>query len=167
MKMICSNCKNYLSTTLAPNDVELRTYSNDEWSKVLQNGVVEGWKFPIPLYDVWRCPKCEQLYCYEDKGLQRVKIYTLNNKLKRALNKTKLEKIVSVCGKSFSADSDKYIVYTDIEWDAYLVDEFIDPKNIPAPQFDVIKCNNCKRIYVLKKGSDKVEKVYDVVESSD
>jgi hypothetical protein len=44
-RMTC-RCGEYLSNTAAPNDVQLRVYSDREWDKILENDIIEAWKFP-------------------------------------------------------------------------------------------------------------------------
>lgn len=63
-KMLCS-CGNLLSTTAAPNDIELRVYTDEEWENILDCDSIEPWLIPLPKYDVWRCPICKRIYVFE------------------------------------------------------------------------------------------------------
>lgn len=40
-------------------------------------------------------------------------------------------------------------VYTDREWDQYMVGDCVDPVAIPLPRYDVWKCPVCGRIHVF------------------
>jgi hypothetical protein len=63
---------------MVPNDIELRVYTNQEWNEILEkNDTIEGWKFPLPTYEVWKCPKCERLYVFEDGNDKAIKVYNL------------------------------------------------------------------------------------------
>jgi hypothetical protein len=44
-------------------------------------------------------------------------------------------------------------VYTDREWDEYMIGDSIDPVTIPRPQYDVWKCSVCGRVNVFKGNS--------------
>jgi hypothetical protein len=41
-------------------------------------------------------------------------------------------------------------VYTDKEWDEYMIGDVIDPVMIPRPKFDVWKCSVCGRVHVFE-----------------
>jgi hypothetical protein len=58
-------CGDRLTNQLAPNDIQLRVYTDMEWDKILEQDIIESWKFPRPTYDVWRCPRCERVYVFE------------------------------------------------------------------------------------------------------
>lgn len=64
-KMNCK-CGYILSTTQAPNDIQLRVYTDKEWEKILDCDIIEPWKIPFPKYDVWKCPKCNRIYVFEE-----------------------------------------------------------------------------------------------------
>ena len=42
-----------------------------------------------------------------------------------------------------------YHVYSDVEWDKILEKDILQTIDIPAPEFDVWKCNSCERVYVF------------------
>lgn len=62
-KMECK-CGYILSTTQAPNDIELRVYTDREWEKILDCDIIEPWKIPLPKYNVWKCPNCSRIYVF-------------------------------------------------------------------------------------------------------
>jgi len=64
-KMNCK-CGCILSTTQAPNDIQLKVYTDKEWEKILDCDIVESWKIPLPKYDVWKCPNCNRIYVFEE-----------------------------------------------------------------------------------------------------
>jgi hypothetical protein len=74
--MTC-RCGEELSNSQAPNDIQLRVYSDKEWDEILSVDIIETWKIPLPTYDVWKCPKCERLYVYEDGKGSPIKVYGL------------------------------------------------------------------------------------------
>ncbi|MCL2388064.1 MAG: hypothetical protein FWC89_11030 [Defluviitaleaceae bacterium] len=75
-KMLCK-CGKILSTTRAPNDVQLRVYTDEEWDTMMADDVIEPWKLPSPTYDVWRCPECERLYFFGGGYTPAIKVYAL------------------------------------------------------------------------------------------
>jgi hypothetical protein len=75
-RMNCT-CGEVLSNSMAPNNVQLRVYTDREWDKILEQDIIESWKFPRPTYDVWRCPNCEKIYVFEEGNHVAVKIYVL------------------------------------------------------------------------------------------
>ena len=78
MRMNCI-CGEYLSSSEAPNDIQLRVYTDKEWDSILSVDTIEAWKFPLPRYDVWRCPKCERIYVFDDGSDKAIKVYKLEN----------------------------------------------------------------------------------------
>ena len=80
MASIICKCGVRLTNVEAPNDIELRVYTDYEWDKLLEQDTVNTWEIPAPQRDVWRCPTCERVYVFkEDKT---VKIYFLEEELK-------------------------------------------------------------------------------------
>lgn len=75
-RMTCK-CGEVLSNGAAPNKVELRVYTDFEWDRILEVDTIETWKFPLPTCDVWRCPKCERIYVFEEGNDTAVKVYCL------------------------------------------------------------------------------------------
>jgi hypothetical protein len=70
-------CGEVLSDSQAPNDVELKVYTDREWDSILNHDMIDPLEIPSPQYDVWRCHKCERLYFFEDGNDSPVKIYRL------------------------------------------------------------------------------------------
>jgi len=75
-------CGEVLSNSAAPNDVEIRAYTDREWDSILEKGAFEAWKIPLPIYDVWRCTQCEEIYVFKGKADEEgrrkaIKIYSL------------------------------------------------------------------------------------------
>ncbi|MEW4415263.1 hypothetical protein [Clostridium sp. AN503] len=64
-KMNCK-CGYILSTMQAPNDIQLRVYTDREWEEILDCDIIEPWKIPLPQYDVWKCPNCNRIYVFEE-----------------------------------------------------------------------------------------------------
>lgn len=64
-KMNCK-CGYILNTTQAPNDIQLRVYTDKEWEAILDCDIIEPWKIPLPKYDVWKCPECNRIYVFEE-----------------------------------------------------------------------------------------------------
>ena len=79
-RMDCK-CGECLSNHEAPNDIQLRVYTDREWDFILESDILEAWKVPLPTHDVWRCPKCERIYVFgesdEDGCVKAIKIYSL------------------------------------------------------------------------------------------
>jgi hypothetical protein len=76
-KLPC-RCGNTLSNSFAPNDVELRVYTDEEWDTIIQTeGKLED--LPFPKNDVWRCPVCERIYFFEGDGV--IKVFALEPEL--------------------------------------------------------------------------------------
>jgi hypothetical protein len=72
-KFVC-RCGNALSNSVAPNDVQLRVYTDEEWDTIIQSeGKLED--LPLPKNDVWRCPMCERIYFFE--GDEVIKVFAL------------------------------------------------------------------------------------------
>lgn len=65
MRLQCI-CGETLSNSMAPNDIQLRVYTDKEWDDIINMGEIDSINIPDPKYDVWRCPKCERIYVFED-----------------------------------------------------------------------------------------------------
>ena len=74
--MICT-CGAELSNHEAPNDIQLRVYTDREWDAICDCESIQPCMIPEPKYDVWRCPVCKNLYVYEDCQDSPVMIYRL------------------------------------------------------------------------------------------
>jgi len=75
-RMEC-RCGEVLSNSIAPNNIQLRVYTDKEWDSILVNDTIETWKIPTPSYDVWRCPKCETIYVFKEGSDKAIKTYIL------------------------------------------------------------------------------------------
>lgn len=65
-KMVCA-CGNLLSNHEAPNEIELRVYTDKGWEEICDCDSIHPWMIPPPKYNVWRCPVCKSIYVY-DRG---------------------------------------------------------------------------------------------------
>lgn len=68
------NCGNILSNTRSPNDVQLRVYTDSEYEEIL--GLESIADIIPPKFDVWRCPKCERIYVFDEED-NLIKTYVL------------------------------------------------------------------------------------------
>ena len=75
-RMVCS-CGTQLSNHDAPNNIQLRVYTDEEWERISDCECIEPWMIPVPKYEVWRCPLCKSIYVYEDNNSSPVMIYRL------------------------------------------------------------------------------------------
>jgi hypothetical protein len=76
--MTCK-CGEVLSNTLAPNDIQLKVFTDEEWDHIINIGMIDTFDLPDPKFDVWRCPKCERLYFFEYGNDRAIKVYALEN----------------------------------------------------------------------------------------
>ncbi len=74
--MTCK-CGNVLSDTLAPNDVQLRVYTDKEWDEIIQNDTIDPITIPFPKFDVWHCNKCDRIYVFNWENGKAIKTYVL------------------------------------------------------------------------------------------
>jgi len=70
-------CGNRLNNSIVPNDIELRVYTDKEWDDIINIGMMDSVDLPDPKFDVWRCPKCERVYVFEDNCV--IKYYVSHN----------------------------------------------------------------------------------------
>jgi len=82
LRMDCI-CGQYLSNSEAPNDIQLRVYTDREWDAILSVDIIETWKIPLPTCDVWKCPSCERVYVFKFEGGKHkfTKIYRLEDEV--------------------------------------------------------------------------------------
>lgn len=74
-RLLCK-CGQTLSNSLAPNDVQLKIYSDKEWDKIINMGdMIDPTDIPDPRYDAWKCPTCERIYIFD--GDRVIKRYVL------------------------------------------------------------------------------------------
>jgi len=76
MRMQCK-CGEILSNSMAPNDIQLRVYTDREWDDIINMGEIDSINIPHPKIDVWRCPKCERVYVFEYGNHKVIKVYKL------------------------------------------------------------------------------------------
>lgn len=69
-------CGKILSNTQAPNDIQLRVYTDREWDEIINHEVIDPITMQRPKYDVWRCQKCERVYVFNKDGSVK-KVYAL------------------------------------------------------------------------------------------
>lgn len=62
---------------MAPNDIQLRIYTDKEWDDIINMGIIDSLDIPFPKQDVWRCPKCERLYIFEYGKSKAIKVYAI------------------------------------------------------------------------------------------
>ena len=75
-RMNC-RCGEVLSNSMAPNEIELRVYTDGEWDEIMNADIIEAWKLPLPNRSVWRCPKCKRVYVFEEGNYTPIKVYAL------------------------------------------------------------------------------------------
>lgn len=80
MARIICNCGAELSNREAPNDIQLRVYTDREWDKICDCDSIKPWMIPNPKYDVWKCPNCKSIYVFEDGNDTPIMIYRLDEK---------------------------------------------------------------------------------------
>lgn len=73
-RLLCK-CGETLSNSLAPNDIQLRVYTDKEWDRIINQDMIDPLTIPRPKHDVWRCPKCERIYVFQGDNV--LKTYTL------------------------------------------------------------------------------------------
>jgi len=75
-RMNC-RCGEILSDSMAPNDIQLKVYTDKEWDNILSVDTINTWEIPLPNYDVWKCPKCERVYVFEEGTEEAIKVYKI------------------------------------------------------------------------------------------
>ena len=70
-------CGERLTTVMAPNDIELRVYTDKEWDNVINLGVVDTIDIPLPKHDAWLCPKCKRIHIWKTGSMERFALYEL------------------------------------------------------------------------------------------
>ena len=74
MARLQCKCGETLSNSLAPNDVELRVYTDREWDHIINMGQIDAVELPFPKREVWRCPECERIYVFEGNTVKKTYI---------------------------------------------------------------------------------------------
>lgn len=75
-KFLCK-CGETLSNSLAPNDVELKVYTDREWDEIINMESIDPLMIPPPKYDVWRCPSCERIYVFRSGENEPIRRYAI------------------------------------------------------------------------------------------
>jgi len=78
-KTSCS-CDENTSISQSTNNIQLRVYTDVEWDALLtpkdeDHNIFDPNTFPLPTYDVWRCPICEKIYVFNWGVEKPIKIY--------------------------------------------------------------------------------------------
>ncbi|MCM1233630.1 MAG: hypothetical protein NC489_26245 [Ruminococcus flavefaciens] len=75
-RMTC-DCGAKLSNQEAPNDIQLRVYTDREWEEIFDCDSIQPRMIPAPKFDVWRCPICKKIYVYSDNEELPIMVYRL------------------------------------------------------------------------------------------
>ena len=75
-RIICT-CGAQLSNSEAPNDIQLKVYTDRECEEIFNCDNIIPWRIPLPKYDVWRCPICKSIYVYQDDKETPIMVYRL------------------------------------------------------------------------------------------
>lgn len=70
-------CGETLSNSMAPNDVQLKVFTDREWDDIINVGMIDSVDLPDPKYDIWRCQKCERIYVFGHNSNNVIKTYAL------------------------------------------------------------------------------------------
>ena len=73
-RLLCK-CGETLSNSMAPNEVELKVFTDKEWDHIINLGQIDTIDLPDPQHDVWICLKCERIYVFEKNSDRVSKIY--------------------------------------------------------------------------------------------
>lgn len=68
-------CGKTPSNSSAPNDIELKAFTDVEWDDIINLGMIDSIDLPNPSHDVWRCPACGRIYVFEDISV--IAVYAL------------------------------------------------------------------------------------------
>ena len=74
--MTCT-CGAHLDNHEAPNDIQLRVYTDREWEEIFDCESIHPWMIPLPKYEVWRCPVCKSIYVYTKERNSPAMIYRI------------------------------------------------------------------------------------------
>lgn len=75
MARLNCKCGEILSNSMVPNDIELRVYTEKEWDEIMSVDNINTWEIPMPKKDVWKCPKCQRIYVFDEDSDKAIKIY--------------------------------------------------------------------------------------------
>ncbi|AVK85174.1 hypothetical protein C3943_17385 [Lysinibacillus sp. B2A1] len=75
-RMKCK-CGKILSTVQAPNDVQLRVYTDKEWEDIINMGdTIDVFAIPYPEKEVWRFNHCDRIFVFNEDNTV-AKVYTV------------------------------------------------------------------------------------------
>lgn len=74
MRFECK-CGKVLSSSEAPNDVQLWVYEDKEWEEKVNVGIIDSVNIPFPEFDVWHCKDCDRIYFFNWGEGHYVKAY--------------------------------------------------------------------------------------------
>lgn len=77
MSRIKCRCGKIISTVQCPNDVQLRVYTDYEWDRMINMGLIDSLDIPMPQYDVIMCPLCERIYVFDNTYSAPIKVYKI------------------------------------------------------------------------------------------
>ena len=78
-RLLCK-CGVTLSNSMAPNDVELKVFKDEEWDNIINMGQIDSIDLPDPKINVWRCSVCERIYVFDKDSDKVSKTYVLEEK---------------------------------------------------------------------------------------
>lgn len=123
---------------LCPNDIQIRVFNRETWLQAVEN---ETEVYMIDDYDIWKCPKCSNVYSFKKNHLD--KMFVIEGELKEFNS--------CMCGKE--TDFKFYVAYSDVEMDKFTFKA--DTANeMPMPSRDLWSCNKCNRFFVKEYESE-------------
>jgi hypothetical protein len=77
MSRIKCRCGKIISTVQCPNNVQLRVYTDFEWDRIINMGMIDSLDIPMPQYDVIKCPSCERIYVFDNGYSEPIRVYKI------------------------------------------------------------------------------------------
>ena len=77
MSRIKCRCGEIISTVQCPNNVQLRVYTDFEWDRIINMGMIDSLDTPMPQYDVIKCPSCERIYVFDNGYSEPIRVYKI------------------------------------------------------------------------------------------
>lgn len=79
MHLLCKCGENMWNGNI-PNDIEYWVYSDKQSDKILENDIISTLELGMSYdYNVWRCPKCNRLYVFENGRNEVIAVYKLED----------------------------------------------------------------------------------------
>ncbi len=76
-------CGETLSNSMAPNDVQLRVFTDREWDGIINLGDIDSIDLPDPKKDVWMCSKCKRIYVFNEEDTSKLlRVYAIEEEIK-------------------------------------------------------------------------------------